>query len=53
MEMSDFIEANYFDIDSYVEATYGVWPSTDEDRENFVMNDEYLYEQAVSSGVDV
>lgn len=53
MALSEFVAENRTEIDSLVVKAYGVTPADDDEREDFVLNDEGLYLWAVDEGVDI
>lgn len=55
MTMEDFINENWREIDECIESARGGtgWPLDNDDREEWIMNDEGLYNWALSEGVEV
>lgn len=54
MSIEQFIEKHRREIDEYIIGLdYGVVPADDEERAEFIMNDEMLYYWAADYGVDV
>ena len=53
MEMSDLIKEYRVFIDNHVRRVYDVTPADDEEREDFIFNNESLYLWAKSRGVEV
>lgn len=54
MSIEQFIEKHRREIDEYIIGLdYGVVPADDEERAEFIMNDEMLYNWAADYGVEV
>ena len=53
MTMQQFINSNRKDIDDGVLRAYGVTIDTDSEREDWIVNDEGLYNWAANDGVEL
>lgn len=53
MELETFVEENRQEIDGYIHTTNPNQEIDDEERENWVMNDETLYSWAKFEGVNI
>ena len=53
MLIETFILENRAEIDKYIREIHGQTPADDDEREDWIMNDESLYNWAQSEGVDI
>lgn len=53
MELETFVEEHRQEIDDYIHTVNPNQEIDDEERENWVMNDEGIYEWALNEGVNI